>query len=310
MPDRIYVTGATGRLGAAVLARVGGIPLVRKPSGLKNEVVTDFSYTQLRRILTDASAVIHLAGTVDTLDERKLRESNVSLTREIVDATPPHARIVFASSVSVYGKKLAEIPADEKTVAHPDSPYARSKFHAEQFVAEHPGHAILRISTIYGPQFEDYSRVMGMIHRGKMRIIGSGNNRIPFVHVDDVAAAIANAVYEGEGTYVIAGEPLTQKEIYSIAAKALGVEAPKGSVPLFLALAFASLREFLYRLGMAKPALTVEHVSVLGHDRAFDCSKAMRDLDFAPRPLEQGIREMAKIYKAKVALLERAKARK
>ena len=44
MPNKVYITGATGRLGSAVLARLpDAIPLVRKPSGLKNEIVTKLS---------------------------------------------------------------------------------------------------------------------------------------------------------------------------------------------------------------------------------------------------------------------------
>lgn len=296
-PTKVYITGATGRLGSAVLARVDAVPLVRKRSGLKNEVVTDFSPADLRRILADASCVIHLAGSVDTLDTHGLHEANVELTRRIVEALPPHCRIVFSSSVSVYGKRLAQIPANEKTRPNPDSAYAKSKYDAEFQVAARSRHVILRISTIYGPQFADYGKVLSMIEKGKMRILGSGKNRIPFVHVDDVASAIANAVKEGNGTYVLAGDPLSQKEIYYIAARELGVHPPKGSVPLALALALAAYSEFTWRRGGKKPALTTEHISVLGYDRAFDCTRARKELGFAPRPLADGITEMVADYK-------------
>ena len=303
MPNKVYITGATGRLGSAVLARLpDAIPLVRKPSGLKNEIVTKFSESELHDILKNASVIIHLAGSVDTLDGKKLQEANVELTRRIVSVAYPACKLIFASSISVYGKKLAKIPADEGTKTNPDSAYAKSKLDAEEFVASHPNHVILRISTLYGPQFEDYNRVLSMIERGKMQVIGDGSNRIPFVHVDDVADAVVSAVKNGSGTYVLAGEPLTQKEIYEIAAKSLGVSPPTKSVSLQLAFGMASLHGHAYRLGAKKPALTAEHVSILGHDRAFDCSKAKKELGFSPRPLEKGIAAMAKMYKAKLVL--------
>ncbi len=296
---KVYITGATGRLGGAVLAKTGAVPLVRKPSGLKNEIITDFSSGQLRRIFRDAACVIHIAGSVDTTDGGRMQESNVELTRRIVDALPRACRIVFSSSVSVYGKKLAEIPANERTGTRPDSAYARSKYDAEQLVSTHPNHVILRIGTLYGPQFEDYYRVLGMIEKGKMSIIGNGSNRIPFVHVVDAADAVAASMARGRGIYVIAGEPLTQREIYAIAARELGVPAPSGTIPRFIASVLASFREFAYHLGGKKPSFTGEHISVLSYDRVFDCSHAMKDLGFLPRRLEDGIKAMVADYKAR-----------
>ncbi|MDD5172398.1 MAG: NAD-dependent epimerase/dehydratase family protein [Candidatus ainarchaeum sp.] len=292
--DKVYVTGASGRLGRAVMARLpDAIPLVREPSGMKNEIVTDFSTDQLKGIFMGAKAVIHLAGSVETTDKKALHDSNVNLTWRIVDALPKGCKIIFSSSISVYGKKLASIPANEGTEAHPDSDYARSKYEAEKVLTKHPDHVILRIGTIYGPQFDDYAKVLAMIKKGKMKLIGKGTNRIPFVHVDDVAAAVASAVGKGKGTYVIAGEPLSQKDIYFIAAQELGVEPPKKSVPLALAMFMAMARETIYKTTKKnKPSITTEHVSILGYDRVFDCSRAKSDLGFSPRPLADGIREM------------------
>lgn len=296
----VYLTGATGRLGRAVLRRiVDAIPLVRKEHGLPNEIVTDFSSRQLKGILNDADIIIHIAGSVETLDEKAMVEANTGLTARIVAAAPPGSRIIYASSISVYGKRLAQVPADEMTVAHPDSPYSRSKYEAERIVASHKDHCILRIGTIYGPGFEDYYKVLSMIERGRMKRIGDGKNRIPFVHVDDVADAFVAALERGEGVYVICGEPMEQERIYSVAAKALGVKAPGSGIGLTLAMILASASEIAYRLGGKKPALTREHLSILGYDRAFDCGKARKELGFRPRDLEHGILEMIREYKAR-----------
>jgi len=299
MAGKVYITGATGRLGSAVLAKTGAIPLVRKQSGLPNEIVTDFSPEELRRILADASCVIHLAGSVDTLDSAKLKEANVELSRKITESARPACKIVFASSVSVYGKTLAEIPANEDTETSPDSAYSQSKYDAERLVSARPNHVILRIGTIYGPGYGDYYRVLGMIEKGRMRIMGDGNNRIPFVHVDDAADVVVRAVTSGRGTYVIAGEPLTQKEIYTIAADALGVQPPARKIRRAIALAMASFGEWKYKLGGRKPLLTREHIGVLAYDRVFDCSKAKKELGFSPRQLGEGIKAMARDYKGK-----------
>jgi nucleoside-diphosphate-sugar epimerase len=294
----IYITGASGRLGSEVLRRIpDATPLVRNDKRLPNEIVTDFSERQLKGILNDADVIIHLAGSIDTMDEKTLLEANVELTRRIVASAPAGCRMIFAGSVSVYGKRLKEIPADERTPIAPDSAYARSKKEAEDIVAAHPKHVILRIGTIYGPGYSDYIKVLSYIEEGRMKVIGKGDNRVPFVHVEDVADAIASAVEKGSGIYVIAGPPMPQKEIYSIAAKALDVPEPKSGLGLGAANMLASFNEFVYRMGGKKPSLTREHIGVLGYDRAFDCSKAARDLGFSPRPLDHGIREMVLSYK-------------
>lgn len=296
---QIYIIGASGKLGRAILAKVDAVPVVRKPCGLKGEIVSDFSGDGLKKTLADASVIIIAAGSTDTLDKKKMREANVDLVRAAVDAAPKGSRILLAGSISVYGKKLARVPADEGTPTNPDSEYAKTKSEAEGIVAAFPDHVIFRIGTIYGPQFEDYNRVISMIERGKMRIIGDGTNRVPFVHVDDVADAFRKALAKGRGVYILAGEPLTQKEVFSIVASELSVEPPKKGVPRALAMLGAAFSEFRFRLGVMRPTITREHVAILSYDRAFDCQKAKDELGFSARPLEKGIRDMVGEYKRK-----------
>jgi nucleoside-diphosphate-sugar epimerase len=292
--DLVYVTGGSGRLGRSVIAAMPGcIPLVRRPSGLPGERVTDFSAEQLRSLLGEAKAVVHLAGEIFTRDKKRMFESNVGLTWRIVDAIPRDAKIVFASSISVYGKRPAQVPANEKTPTRPDSEYARSKLEAEGVVAKHQKHCILRIATIYGPQFGDYFLILEKIEKGKMRVIGGGENRVPFVHVDDAAKAIAAAAERGQGVYVISGESMKQKEIYEVAARELGVAPPAKSIPVI----GADMVGMFSEMTKGRGGTTREHVAVLSSDRAFDCTKAKDELGFSPRPLADGMKEMVAEYR-------------
>ncbi|NYZ77578.1 NAD-dependent epimerase/dehydratase family protein [Candidatus Micrarchaeota archaeon] len=295
---KIYLTGANGRIGGAVLRLLpDAIPLVRKRSGMKNERVVDFFDAEgLKKALRDADVVVHMAGSVRTYDKNELWKSNYELTKRIVEAMPEKARIVFASSISVYGKKPAALPADENTPVNPDSEYARSKYESEKLVAAHPDHVILRLGTVYGPEFMDYFYVLGLLEKGKMRIIGDGSNRVPFVHVEDAAKAVAAAVSGGNGVYVIAGECGTQKSIYENACRELGVEAPRRHVPQWLADFTAMMGEMKAKISGKAPKMTREHVAILGNDRCFNCNKARRELGFYPRSIVDGIKEMAEIY--------------
>lgn len=289
----MYLTGATGRLGRSVLKKVDAIPLVRRASGLPNEIVTDFSARSLKELLKDATHIIHLAGSIKTWDPKALREANVELTRRIVNASPENCHIIFSGSITVYGKNLLEIPADEGTPTNPDSEYARTKLEAENLVKRKKSHCILRIGVIYGPQFPDYFMVLRMIENGKMRIFGDGNNRISFVHADDVAAVFPAALRK-KGTYLVSGTAAPQIQIYTYAAKALGVPAPTAHMPVWAGMLLARMQE----LG-GKPKLSREHISILSSDRAFDSSKAKKELGFSPRPIREGIEGLVSEYKAR-----------
>ncbi len=248
------------------------------------------------KILGDASAIIHLAGSMNFLDPVELKVANVELTRRLVSATPKSARIVFASSISVYGKLIRVVPADENTPINPDSPYAATKLEAEKIISDsNPNSVVLRIGTIYGPGFSDYNMILSQIKNGSMKIIGHGQNRVPFVHVSDVAKAVAGALdvrKVSPGIYVVCGESLKQQELLSIAAEFLGVSAPSDFVPLDFALMFAQFEQSKAMLSKTKPKVTTEHILILASDRVFNSDKAKKSLGFNPRPLKDGIKEM------------------
>ena len=127
-----------------------------------------------------------------------------------------------------------------------------------------------------------------------MKIIGDGSNRISFVNVEDLADVFVSAVSKGSGVYVVSGECRSQKEVYEIACRELGVDSPKESVSAGAADFMAGLGELKTKLFGGKPKITREHVAILSSDRCFNCNKARRELGFSPRSLEEGIAEMAK----------------
>ena len=130
--------------------------------------------------------------------------------------------------------------------------------------------------------------------KGKMKIIGNGNNHIPFVHVSDVALAISNSLGNATGTFVLVGEQKTQEEIFSIAAKELSVPEPKSSIPQSLALLTLQFRKLL---SSKQSEFTAEHILVLSCERQFNYAKSRKDLSFSPRSIEEGIKEMVTCYK-------------
>lgn len=293
----VYVTGANGRLGQEFMKLIpDAIPIVRKKHGMKKEVVTDFSASELKKILKNADVVVHLAASLDFENKKALLEGNVELTKKIVAATPAKAKIVYASSISVYGKKLARIPATEKTSVHPDSEYAKTKYIAEKEVLKHKNSLALRIAAIYGPKLKDYLKMIRILHKGRMLLIGEGNNHVPFVHIEDVAKALEAAIKAKPGIYLICANAMTQNEIFELVSKELKIAPPKHKISYTLASFLLWATRFLRKLFKQGDFLTLEHLSILAHDRMFDCSKARRELNFRPGKTEDGIREMVRIY--------------
>ncbi len=291
----VFITGASGKLGREVLRLIpDAVPLVRKPAGLKGEKVVDFSDAQaLRKALAGCDALIHLAGSMKFYDPAAMREGNVEMTRNLLAALPPKARVIYASSISVYGKNISG-KVDERTNPNPDSVYAKTKYEAERMVMARPGSIALRIGPIYGPQYDDYTKFLRLIRKGRMAVFGNGKNLVSFVHVSDVAKAVGNALKAEPGIYVVTGPSETQERIYSMAAEELGVSPPRVHIPFALAILLAHAAEVLAKISGKKPLITREHVNILGKSREFDFSKAEKGLGFSPRSLREGITELAR----------------
>ncbi len=283
----IYLTGATGVIGTAIRKEIKDvIPLVRKKTGFKNEIVTDFSEESLRKILGDADVVLHFAGSLDFENEQALKEINVELTRRVVNATPQNARIIYAGSIAVYGKQHMLEAVDEETPVKPDTAYAISKLEGEDIVLTHPDSISLRIAAVYAPSIPIFAKMLKLVKRRQLPILGDGNNRLAFVSADDVALAVKGALKAPPGIYVVSGEALEQKKIYEIAARNLGVKPPTLHVPVGVA-----------RIAGMLGLFPKEYISFLASDRKFDYSKAQKILKFKPRSIEEGIKELVEELK-------------
>ncbi len=282
----IYVTGANGRIGRVVLKKVNGIALVRKPCGFEREIVTSYDVEELKKIFKDAKAVLHVAGSVRFNDRRDLWRGNVELTENVVNAIPSDAKLVFASSIAVYGKN-PPFMANEETPVNPDNFYAKTKLKAEEIVSSHRNSVILRIGTVYGRHFKEYLRMIELIGKGIVPIVGDGSNRIPFTHVEDVAECFLNALKRDvRGLYVISGKSERLKDVMIFTARLLRrrffvVKIPKGVANFF-----------------AKTFGFYEHFKVLTSDRVFDTSKARKELNFKPTPIWDGIRDLVDCWRS------------
>ena len=162
-------------------------------------------------LLADVDCVYHLAARVSVaqslLHPRDYNRVNVGGTVSLMEAMRDTGvrRVVFTSSGAIYGRQPRQ-PVREDDHPRPDSPYAVSKWSAEQYIHT-IGHlwdietVALRIFNAYGPwQSLPLSHapviprfLQQLLGGGSLVIFGNGQQTRDFVYVDDVVTALMNA---------------------------------------------------------------------------------------------------------------------
>ncbi len=221
---RFLVTGGAGFLGAALanqLAAEGHLVHVLddlsngRPDILDGRIqftagdVDDIPL--LWSLLADVDCVYHLAARVSVaqslLHPRDYSRVNVGGTVSLMEAMRDTGvrRVVFTSSGAVYGRQPQQ-PVREDCQPQPDSPYAVSKWAAEQYIHTIGGlwdieTVALRIFNAYGPgQSLPVSHapvvprfLQQILTGGSVVIFGDGQQTRDFVYVTDVVEALLAA---------------------------------------------------------------------------------------------------------------------
>lgn len=154
---------------------------------------------------------------------------------------------------------------------------------------------IVRPTMIYGlPGDRNVSRLLQLLRRTPVVPLPGGGRRLQQpVHVQDLAAALLAAVDAPAAsgrTYDVAGpQPLTFRELVLTAARA--VDRSPRIVPLPLRPTVLALRA--YERLATRPRIKAEQLERLAEDKAFSIVDARRDLGYAPRSFDEGIRAEA-----------------
>jgi dihydroflavonol-4-reductase len=319
---RIVVTGAAGFIGRSVVRLLVArgdtiVAVVRDPSRVRDLpgvalVAGDLSsIAQLRDQFAGANAVIHLAGIyrvgIPANERPAMLDANVGATQRVIDAAVAAGvtRIVYVSTVNAFGNTRGQV-VDEtyyRDVANGFvSYYDETKYLAHQAASERiragAPVVIVQPGTVYGPR--DHSAIGIQIEqafRGTLAYRAVDDLGVTPVHVDDVAAGIVAALDRGRigEAYVLAGPPIRQREALETAARAGGHRLPRLRIPPPVMHALAPLASRLpasigARLGL--PPNMAEVVSATnGVTYWASSAKAERELGFANRPLDVGVRD-------------------
>jgi nucleoside-diphosphate-sugar epimerase len=151
-------------------------------------------------------------------------DSRVLLSTPVVDARLAGAigaakRIVFLSTTGVYG---AQRDVNESSRPAPRTEREFARLRSEECLP--PAAMILRPAAIYGP----HRGIHSAMRAGKYRLAGDGANYVSRIHVDDLAAHAAAALFAGiTGAWPVADEePCTSREIAEFCSRLLGIPMP------------------------------------------------------------------------------------
>lgn len=316
---RAFVTGATGFVGSRLAKRLRErgddvVCLVRSPE--KAAELSAAGCTLVRGDLDDEAAIrqglegcdaaFHLAADyrvgVRPSEHPRMRATNVDGTRRVLDAAIAAGvgRILYVSTIAAFGNTRG-VTVDE-SYSHPGqsftSEYERTKVEAhriaEERIAQGAPIVILQPGAIYGPG--DHSAVGAQIEqaaKGKLPALAFPGLGINMVHVDDVVAGILLAAERGTPgeAYVLGGEITTLGDVVRKAASIGGRRPPRLTMPTAVLKALVPIAPLVTKPMGVGPNLrelisASDGVTYLATD-----AKARRELGYAPRGLEEGLRQ-------------------
>ena len=322
--QRALVMGASGNVGACVTrhlaaGRADVRVLLRKSSSTKG--IDGLDVERAYGDLVDAAAVAAAMADRDVVyycvvdtraelrDPAPLFKTNVEALRHVLDVAVQAnlRRFVFLSTIGTIAVGLHGETVDEDTPfnwADQAGSYIESRRAAEQlvlsYVADHGLPAVVtNVSNPYGPP--DWQPRQGMF----VKLAAQG--KLPFyvrdvgsevVGIDDAADGMLLAAQRGRvgQRYIISERYMSQRELVTIAAQAVGARPPRLGLPMAVMYGLGWLSDAAGALARKDFPMSRQSARLVELTSPASHAKATRELGWLPTPTEDSIRRAAHTY--------------
>jgi dihydroflavonol-4-reductase len=318
---KVFLTGGTGFIGGHVARKLHErgdhvCALARSPE--KGRALTELGCEVITGDLSDHAAIatglegvdaaIHCAAMYEVgipqSQHKAMYEANVvgteNVLRGALEAGTP--KVVYVSTVAAFGNTRGQVV--DESYEHPGtgftSYYEQTKYEAHQvakrLIAEEDlPCVIVQPGGVYGP--DDHSELGNQFKQflaGRMPLLAFPDAGFNMVHVDDVAAGVLLALDTGKAgeSYVLGGQITTMRELIGTLADVAGKRPPRGTLPTGVVKAMTPFGRVVGKVMGTGPNLREIIASADGVTFWAKHDKAMAELGYSPRGLEQGLRDM------------------
>ncbi|MBS0207399.1 MAG: TIGR01777 family oxidoreductase [Planctomycetes bacterium] len=265
---RALVTGATGFIGRALVARLGEVVVVSRDAARAKQAFPQaetFAWDPMREplpaaALRDVEVVFHLAG--DSVAEgrwtaekkRRIRESRTlgtaNLVRGIEASTARPRVLVSASAVGYYGSRGDEVLEETSSPGHDFLADVCVEWEQSAAAGEKLGVRVAnpRTGIVLGRGGGALSKMLLPFKLGAGGRLGSGRQWMPWIHLADLVGIFLHAATSDQVRGAINGvapNPVTNIEFTKTLARALHRPAIMPAPEFALKLAIGEFAEVL-----------------------------------------------------------------
>jgi nucleoside-diphosphate-sugar epimerase len=197
---QVGITGSHGFIGSQLYKKLKNFCDCKPFDRSKNNL----SYiNSMKEFVENKDFIFHLAGA-NRASDKELMRINTTGTLNLLEAIRKYSdaetRIIFASSLQVYGFQKKLILLDEEDLLKPDNAYGISKKNAEDIICRYSEYygvkaLIFRISNVYGEGCRpNYNSVIATYidqMRKEQRLIvnGTGEQMRDYIYIHDLIEA-------------------------------------------------------------------------------------------------------------------------
>jgi nucleoside-diphosphate-sugar epimerase len=264
-------------------------------------------------LVSDGDVVFHGAARVDMSGRwEKFQRTTIDGTRHLLAAALPRSpeRFVYISSGGVYGSASGQSSiCAERTPARPQSYnfYGRAKLAAEELVRAECERAgcpwtILRLGFLYGAGNQALlNHFLPLAKLNRLSIIGSGDNRIATLYIDDAirATVLAAGASEAAGKIydVASDERVTQRDFIDATTDALDLPRCRRRVGRRLALLGAWAVDLISNWSDHEAHISRAVVSLMSADQVVNAGRIRTELGWRPEAsFAEGMRRVREWY--------------